>query len=229
MYSIGKGGSVRPRGGSCVGRPCRGVRCGLALRAGVPQEPRALLCGLRTATGNCCQRAEVEKWMQVSNCRGLPVESWVIRLLKLKINENFTMSLSVATPLWMLSIKIEMGGSPVALIFYIPSSAKRLHLPHTYHVSTRGKMGKENVVSWNHLLNFKVVKPGHCNVCNKMAILPIEECQLAFLVCSTVHRALIFFCLANQIAFEVNVIVSMWLLCCRDQWRVTGWLTSCSE
>ena len=75
MYSIGKGGSVRPRGGSCVGRPCRGVRCGLALRAGVPQEPRALLCGLRTATGNCCQRAEVEKWMQVSNCRGLPVES----------------------------------------------------------------------------------------------------------------------------------------------------------
>ena len=49
MYSIGKGGSVRPRGGSCVGRPCRGVRCGLALRAGVPQEPRALLCGLRTA------------------------------------------------------------------------------------------------------------------------------------------------------------------------------------
>lgn len=47
----------------------------------------------------------------------------------------------------MLSIKIEMGGSPVALIFYIPSSAKRLHLPHTYYVSTRGKMGKENVVS----------------------------------------------------------------------------------
>lgn len=83
-------------------------------------------------------------------------------------------------------------------------------------------MGKENIVSRNHLVNFKVVKQGHHIVCNKMVILPIEECQLAFVVCCTVHNALIFLCLANQVAFEVNVIVSTWLLCCRDQWRVTG-------
>lgn len=42
------------------------------------------------------------------------------------------------------------------------------------------------------------------------------ECLLAFAdgVCSTAHNSLISLCLANQINFEVSVIVSLWLVYC---------------
>ncbi|XP_072719421.1 small integral membrane protein 19 isoform X1 [Ciconia boyciana] len=50
----------------------------------------------------------------------------------------------------------------------------------------------------------------------KKDVLPTEECLLAFVVgvCSTAHNSWISLCLANQISFEVNVVVSLWLVYC---------------
>lgn len=72
------------------------------------------------------------------------VEHQVIQLHKLKINEIFTVPTSVAAPIIMLKVRMEVGKSPMPLMYQRCNSEKHLYLLHVCHTCMpKGNMGKK--------------------------------------------------------------------------------------